>query len=117
MPGGRVSKSSRNAARRWRGWWMSFTGRLRTSSRRRATSSTAPDNGGDMAKNIPLTLACGDYEITRPLKEGIVRPDGIDLTVLTAMDSTTRHWRFLPNRQFLPAQGSADALLRAAGHS
>src|SRR5258708_35091575 len=95
MPGGRVSKSSRNAARRWRGWWMSFTGRLRTSSRRRATSSTAPDNGGDMAKNIPLNLACGDYEITPPLQEGIGRSDGIDLTVLTGVDSTTRAWRTL----------------------
>jgi 4,5-dihydroxyphthalate decarboxylase len=38
-------------------------------------------------KKIPVTLACGDYEIVRALKEGIVEPDGIDLTVLTAMDS------------------------------
>ena len=44
-----------------------------------------------MPKNIPLTLACGDYEIIRTLKEGKVAPDGIDLTILTAMDSTTRH--------------------------
>ncbi|HEX9465570.1 MAG TPA: ABC transporter substrate-binding protein [Alphaproteobacteria bacterium] len=66
-----------------------------------------------MAKNIPLTLACGDYEITRPLKEGIVRPDGIDLTVLTAMDSTTRHWRFLRNRDFDVAEVSASSYLVA----
>ena len=32
-----------------------------------------------MPKNIPLTLACGDYEIVRALKEGAVEPDGIDL--------------------------------------
>ena len=43
-----------------------------------------------MPKNIPLTLACGDYEIVRALKEGAVEPDGIDLTILTDMDSTTR---------------------------
>jgi 4,5-dihydroxyphthalate decarboxylase len=53
-----------------------------------------------MANDISLTLACGDYEITRPLKEGTVKPDGINLTVLTKMDSTTRHWRFLRNQDF-----------------
>ena len=40
-----------------------------------------------MTKKIPLTLACGDYEIVRALKEGTVSPDGIDLTILTDMDS------------------------------
>jgi len=53
-----------------------------------------------LSTRIPLTLACGDYEIIRPLKEGIVQPDGIDLTILTAMDSTTRHWRFLRGQEF-----------------
>lgn len=53
-----------------------------------------------MSKRIPLTLACGDYEIVRALKEGTLRPDGIDLTVLTAMDSTTRHWRYLRRSEF-----------------
>lgn len=49
---------------------------------------------------LNLTLACGDYEIVRALKEGTVQPDGIDLTVLTAMDSGTRHWRFLRDQEF-----------------
>jgi 4,5-dihydroxyphthalate decarboxylase len=62
---------------------------------------------------LQLTLACGDYEITRPLKEGKVRPDGIDLTVLTAMDSTTRHWRFLRNREFDVAEVSASSYIIA----
>ena len=62
-----------------------------------------------MARKIPLTLACGDYEIVRALKEGIVQPDGIDLTVLTAMDSTTRHWRFLRNRDFDMAEVSSSS--------
>ncbi len=53
-----------------------------------------------MTKKVPLTLAIGDYEIVRALKEGAVQADGIELTVLTAMDSTTRHWRFLRNRDF-----------------
>lgn len=66
-----------------------------------------------MSTKIPLTLACGDYEIIRPLKEGIVKPDGIDLTVLTAMDSTTRHWRFLRNRDFDMAETSASSYVVA----
>jgi 4,5-dihydroxyphthalate decarboxylase len=66
-----------------------------------------------MSTRIPLTLACGDYEIVRALKEGAVRPDGIDLTVLTAMDSTTRHWRFLRNRDFDAAEVSASSYIVA----
>ena len=66
-----------------------------------------------MAKKIPLTLACGDYEIIRALKEGEVEPDGIDLTVLTEMDSTTRHWRFIRNRDFDMAETSASSYIVA----
>lgn len=69
-----------------------------------------------MSKKIPLTLACGDYEITRPLLEGAVVPDGIDLTVLTDMDSTTRHWRFLRNRDFDMAETSASSYVVARDH-
>jgi hypothetical protein len=67
-----------------------------------------------VATRIPLTLACGDYEIIRPLKEGTVRPDGIDLTVLTAMDSTTRHWRFLRGFEFDMAEVSCSSYKLAA---
>jgi len=63
-----------------------------------------------MAK-LKLTLACGDYEIIRPLKEGVVQPDGIELNVLTAMDSTTRHWRFLRNQDFDIAEVSGSSYI------
>ena len=53
-----------------------------------------------MGQKLELTLAMGDYEIVRALKEGTVEPDGIKLNVLTKMDSTTRHWRFLRNQAF-----------------
>ena len=69
-----------------------------------------------MAKNIPITLACGNYEITRALKDEIVTPDGVDLTVLTDMDSTTRHWRFLRNSEFDMAETSASSYIVARGH-
>jgi 4,5-dihydroxyphthalate decarboxylase len=66
-----------------------------------------------VSTRIPLTLACGDYEIIRPLKEGVVKPDGIDLTILTAMDSTTRHWRFLRGREFDMAEVSCSSYIVA----
>jgi 4,5-dihydroxyphthalate decarboxylase len=66
-----------------------------------------------VAKKIPLTLACGDYEIIRALKEGEVEPDGNDLTVLTEMDSTTRHWRFIRNRDYDMAETSASSYVVA----
>jgi 4,5-dihydroxyphthalate decarboxylase len=49
----------------------------------------------------------------RPLKEGNVRPDGIELRVVTAMDSPTRHWRFLRNREFDIAEVSCSSYIAA----
>lgn len=66
-----------------------------------------------MASNIQLTLACGDYEIVRPLIDGRVTADGIDLTILTQMDSATRHWRFLRNGEFDVAEVSGSSYLAA----
>jgi 4,5-dihydroxyphthalate decarboxylase len=66
-----------------------------------------------MPTTVELTLACGDYEITRPLMEGTVRPDGIDLKIVTAMDSPTRHWRFLRNREFDMAEVSSSSYIAA----
>lgn len=66
-----------------------------------------------MTKKLHLSLAIGDYEIVRALKEGIVEPDGIELTVLTDMDSTTRHWRFLRNGEFDVAEVSCSSYLVA----
>jgi 4,5-dihydroxyphthalate decarboxylase len=66
-----------------------------------------------MSTRIELTLACGDYEIMRALKEGTVKPDGIDLKVVTAMDSPTRHWRFLRGHEFEVAEVSASSYIAA----
>lgn len=66
-----------------------------------------------MAKKVHLTLACGDYEIIRALKEGTVQPDGIELTVLTDMVSSVRHWRMIRNREFDVAELSMSNYLRA----
>src|SRR5438874_10487418 len=66
-----------------------------------------------MSKKIHLTLATGDYESIRALKEGTVKPDGIDLTVLTDMTSDIRHWRMLRNREFDVAELSMSNYLMA----
>ncbi|MEE9289975.1 MAG: ABC transporter substrate-binding protein [Alphaproteobacteria bacterium] len=66
-----------------------------------------------MGKKLQLSLAMGDYEIVRALKEGTVQADGIELTVLTNMDSTTRHWRFLRNADFDVAEVSCSSYLVA----
>jgi len=65
---------------------------------------------------LSLTLACGDYEIVRALVDGTVMPDGVDLNVLTEMDSTTRHWRFLRNEEFDVAEISCSSYLIARDH-
>lgn len=53
-----------------------------------------------MSTKLPLTLACGDYEITRPLADGSVTADGIALTVLTRMGSRERHTRLARHGEF-----------------
>ncbi|HSE85295.1 MAG TPA: ABC transporter substrate-binding protein [Candidatus Binatia bacterium] len=66
-----------------------------------------------MSKKVHLTLACGDYEIIRALKEGTVKPDGIELTVLTDMTSDIRHWRMIRNHEFDVAELSMSNYLMA----
>jgi 4,5-dihydroxyphthalate decarboxylase len=51
-----------------------------------------------MAK-LQLTLACGDYDLTRGLLDGTTPPQGIDLIPLT-MPSPERHWRMTRSQEF-----------------
>jgi 4,5-dihydroxyphthalate decarboxylase len=62
---------------------------------------------------VPLTLACGEYEIVRQIVDEKIAPDGVRLTTLTAMDAATRHWRFLRNREFDIAEVSSSSYLMA----
>ena len=63
---------------------------------------------------VQLTLACGDYEIVRALKEGAVEPDGIDLNIVTdsGLDHAC-HWRFLRNNDFEVAEVSCSSYIAA----
>jgi 4,5-dihydroxyphthalate decarboxylase len=52
-----------------------------------------------------LVLACGDYDITRPLVDGTVTPQGVDLVTMTYA-SPQRHWRMLKHHEFDMAEMS-----------
>jgi 4,5-dihydroxyphthalate decarboxylase len=54
---------------------------------------------------LDLTFACGDYDRTRALEDGSVRPDGIDLTYLRLPVEET-FFRMLRHREFDVAEMS-----------
>jgi hypothetical protein len=54
---------------------------------------------------LRLTLACGDYDRTRALEEGVIRPDGIELTYLRLPVEET-FFRMLRHREFEVAEMS-----------
>jgi 4,5-dihydroxyphthalate decarboxylase len=66
-----------------------------------------------MNKKIHLTLATGDYESIRALEEGTVKPDGIELSILTDMSADVRHGRMIRNREFDVAELSMSNYLVA----
>jgi 4,5-dihydroxyphthalate decarboxylase len=53
-----------------------------------------------VAAKVRLSVAVGDYEIIRALKEGAVETDGLDLVVLTGHGPRERHWRMARNQEF-----------------
>jgi len=48
---------------------------------------------------LKLTLACGDYDRTRPLMDGAVAPEGVELTYLP-LPATEIFWRMLRHQEF-----------------
>lgn len=48
---------------------------------------------------LQITIATGDYDITRPILDGAVSRDGLDIIGVT-MPSPQRHWRMLTHREF-----------------
>src|SRR6266536_1890540 len=52
-----------------------------------------------MAK-LRLSVACGDYDIVKPLIEGTVQAEGLELVFLTDMGPRERHWRMGRKHEF-----------------
>ncbi len=48
---------------------------------------------------LQLSLACGDYDLLRPLLDGTVRAEGVELVCVT-LPSPERHWRMLRHEEF-----------------
>jgi 4,5-dihydroxyphthalate decarboxylase len=63
--------------------------------------------------HLRLTLACEDYDRTRPIKDGIVKPDGIELNYLT-MSVEEIFWRMMKYEEFDISELSMGAFLTAA---
>ena len=61
---------------------------------------------------LPLTFACGDYDRTRALEEGTVRPDGIDLTYLRLPVEET-FFRMMRHREFEVAEMSLSSYVKS----
>ena len=61
---------------------------------------------------LNLTFACGDYDRTRALEEGTVRPDGIDLTYLRLPVEET-FFRMMRYREFEVAEMSMSSYVKS----
>src|SRR5229473_4725676 len=69
-----------------------------------------------MAGKVKLTVACGDYEIVRALKEGVVEPDGLELVILTGMGPRERHWRMARKAEFDVCEANVGAYFMERDH-
>jgi 4,5-dihydroxyphthalate decarboxylase len=64
-------------------------------------------------RNLHLTLACEDYDRTRPLKDGLVKPEGIELNYVV-MSVEEIFWRMMKYEEFDVSELSMGAFLTAA---
>jgi 4,5-dihydroxyphthalate decarboxylase len=69
-----------------------------------------------MAEKLRLTVACGDYEIVRAIKEGTVNADGLDLVMLTGMGPRERHWRMARHSEFDICEANVGAYFMERDH-
>jgi len=53
-----------------------------------------------LMSKLRLTVACGDYDSVKALKEGAVEAGGLELIFLTDMGPRERHWRLARKMEF-----------------
>ena len=63
--------------------------------------------------SLHLTLACENYDRTRPLKDGVIKPEGIELNYLV-MSVEEIFWRMMKYEEFDVSELSMGAFLTAA---
>jgi 4,5-dihydroxyphthalate decarboxylase len=64
---------------------------------------------------LQLDLACGDYDIVRPLKDGIVRAEGMEINFVTINRPPEVHWRMGVHQEFDAAEMSFGSFVAGAG--
>ena len=55
---------------------------------------------------LTLDLGCGDYDIVRPLKDGLVRAEGMEINFITINRPPEVHWRMGVHHEFDAAEMS-----------
>ena len=55
---------------------------------------------------LTLDLGCGDYDIVRPLKDGAVRAEGLEINFITINRPPEVHWRMGMHQEFDAAEMS-----------
>ncbi len=72
----------------------------------------------DAMSGLRLTLACGDYDRIRALKDGAIRPEGIELNVIPLQPEEI-FWRMIRNEEFDVSEMSTSSYVmeRARGRN
>ena len=63
--------------------------------------------------DLELTLACGDYELTRPLTEGMIKAEGITFVPDTRYGAKERHWAMAKHNAYDICEFNAPAYFMA----
>ena len=82
----------------------------------KSVAGAREENSIEKAENMTplhLTFACEDYDRTRPVKDGIVKPEGIELNYLV-MSVEEIFWRMMKYEEFDVSELSMGAFLTAA---
>ena len=56
--------------------------------------------------HLTIDLGCGDYDIVRPLKDGAVRAEGLEINFITINRPPEVHWRMGMHQEFDAAEMS-----------
>ncbi len=64
---------------------------------------------------LHLDLGCGDYDIVRPLKDGLVRAEGMEINFITINRPPEVHWRMGVHNEFDAAEMSFGSFVAGKG--
>jgi 4,5-dihydroxyphthalate decarboxylase len=64
---------------------------------------------------LQLDLGCGDYDIVRPLKDGMVRAEGMEINFITINRPPEVHWRMGVHNEFDAAEMSFGSFVAGKG--